>query len=257
MIEPTQLSVDLNCDLGEYENLRDDLKDAAIMPFISSCNIACGGHAGNRTVIAHTVQLAMQYGVNMGAHPGFPDRANFGRSVIDISREELKKSLNEQIQRVKQAIESVGSQLQHVKPHGALYNLAADDYGLATLLVEMVRSIGPEIRFYGLANSAMAMACEQLDVRFVAEAFTDRAYQADGRLLSRSEVGAVIEGTGHITRRAIALVREQCVVASTGERVELQAETLCLHGDHPNSAGQARALHEALCEAGIEVKAPA
>jgi UPF0271 protein len=249
-------SIDLNCDLGEYELLSAAMKDAAIMPFISSCNIACGAHAGNQKVIEHTIALAIKNQVSMGAHPSYPDKANFGRKKMVISEQVLRASISHQISKVKTAVEAHGERLIHVKPHGALYNQAAIDLQLATLLCETVAAIDDQLMFYGLAHSCMAEAADQVGLHFVAEAFADRAYTANKTLVPRDQIGAVITDTEVMSSRVINMVKKQRVQVIDGEWIELKTETICLHGDHENSLQTAQALHSILCHSGVQIQAP-
>ena len=257
MMGQTGLRVDLNCDLGEYDDPAHDENDAAIMPHISSCNIACGAHAGNQSVIEHTVGLARQHGVRMGAHPGYPDRDHFGRVSMELSADALRDSLLEQINRVRTAVEQAGERLQHIKLHGALYNEAAADPTLARHLVSWMRSVSADVLIFGLAHSAMSDACDELGMRFVAEGFADRAYQANQQLVPRNQPGAVIEDPERIIRQATDMISQQSIQAISGESIQLKVDTLCLHGDHPQAVQQASRLNQALRAAGINIRPPA
>lgn len=250
------LIIDLNCDLGEYDDLTHGLNDAQIMPLISSCNIACGGHSGNQQVIEQTIQLAIEHGVNMGAHPSYPDRINFGRQVMHFSDNELKPILRDQIMAVYSAAQSQNNHLAHVKPHGALYNQAAVDLGLALMLAEIMADVDPKLMFYGLAHSMMAQAAEQVGIEFIAEGFADRAYTASRTLQPRGKVGAVINGDEVILKRVLNLIKNGIITTVTGEVVELKIDTLCVHGDHPDSLKTAQTLRQGLTAAGLTIAAP-
>lgn len=252
----SRTSIDLNCDLGEYERLSDAANDAAIMPYLSSCNVACGGHAGNRQVIEHTVALARAAGVHVGAHPSYPDRTHFGRRTMTLPEHELRASIRAQLCLVKTLVEAQGERLWHVKPHGALYNQAAADYDLALLLAEEVAAVDAELLFFGLAQSQLAEAAAAVGLRFVAEGFADRAYTATGHLVPRSESGAVIDDTGLMTKRVVEWLQQGHVETATGSSVKLAIETLCLHGDHADSLQTAKCLHAALLQAGVTIQAP-
>lgn len=251
------MAIDLNCDLGEYDDPADDVNDAAIMPHISSCNIAGGAHAGNQVVIEHTVQLAIRHRVSMGAHPGYPDRSGFGRRVMELPEAALQDSLLEQIQRVDVAVRQSGQQLRHVKLHGALYNQAAADVNLAVKLVGWIRSVSPDLLVFGLAHSAMQTACEQTGMRFVAEGFADRAYQTNRQLLPRSQPGAVLEDPQLVVAQATSLICDHSVTAINGVRTALKIDTLCVHGDHPQAVQQAQKLSQALRDQGVVIRPPA
>ena len=248
--------IDLNCDLGEYEKISQGQKDAAIMAYISSCNIACGFHAGNQSVIEHTVGLALNKNVNIGAHPSFPDRKNFGRTTMHLAAHELKSIVSEQIQCIKSAAETQGGKLSHVKPHGALYNQAADDFELAVVLAEAVAEIDSGLMFYGLAHSAMELAAQQSGIQFVAEGFADRAYTNTRTLVPRNVAGAVISDVAVMLDRALQMLKQQLVTAITGETIQLRIDTLCLHGDHANAKQTAQFLRQGLQQAGFSVQAP-
>ncbi len=250
------LTIDLNCDLGEYESPEQGDNDAAIMPYISSCNIACGGHAGNTAVMAQTIRLAKTHQVAIGAHPSYPDRENFGRSPMNISHRDLKASISEQIMLLVDMANQQQTSLNHVKPHGALYNQAAQDLGLARLLAETVAEIDDKLMFFGLAHSAMTAAAEQVGIGFVAEAFADRAYSKNKQLVPRSQDGAVIKATDVMLSRILNMVRQQPIQAISGEWLDVQAATICLHGDHQGSAITAKFLHNGLLEQGIAIQAP-
>ena len=249
-------TIDLNCDLGEYDELSDGVVDAAIMPHISSCNVACGGHAGNQAVMAQTMQWAVQHGVQVGAHPGYPDRANFGRQPLTMRTAELRAAFQDQLSLARTVATANGATIHHVKPHGALYNQAAADMDLAMNLLEWVADFDDSWLFYGLADSAMAEAANQTGVRFVAEGFADRGYTTNRTLQPRDQAGAVIADGSEMLRRAIDLVQHERIQSVTGEIVEISVDTLCLHGDHPGAAATAQNLSQGLTAAGIRVQAP-
>jgi UPF0271 protein len=257
MMSQSGLQIDLNCDLGEYDDPALDDNDAAIMPHISSCNIAGGGHAGNQRVIEHTVELARRHGVSLGAHPGYPDRQQFGRVPMTLPLEALRDSVLEQIDCVSTAVEKAGDRLQHVKPHGALYNEAAADPALARQLVSWIQLVSPDLMVYGLAHSAMCDACEELGMRFVAEGFADRAYQVNQQLVPRNQPGAVVEDPERIIRQATDMISQQSIQSISGESIQLKVDTMCLHGDHPQAVQQASLLNQALRAAGIDIRSPA
>ncbi len=251
-----QKSIDLNCDLGEYEQVFAANTDAQIMPFISSCNIACGGHAGNLIVIEHTVSVAQKNRVNIGAHPSYPDRENFGRKVMNLSGANLQQTLQQQILKVKNVTELAGSSLSHVKPHGALYNQAAGDEQLAFLIAEVVATIDSDLLLYGLADSAMAVAAEKVGLDFVAEGFADRTYGEDKALVPRNQTGALITQPQQQFEQAIEMLANHQVRAVTGQMIKVDIDTLCLHGDHPTAIQTAEYLHQKLSESGYTIKPP-
>ncbi len=250
-------SIDLNCDLGEYDELSQGGNDEAIMAYISSCNIACGAHAGNEQVIGHTVALAKRQQVSIGAHPSYPDRKNFGRKMMQLANKELRPILHDQIARVAALTQQQDAVLAHVKPHGALYNQAAIDLDLALLLAETIAEQGQKLMFYGLAHSAMAQAAKEVGVVFVAEGFADRAYTALRTLQPRGEPGAIINDADVMLQRVIGLLQKEQVMAVSNERIELKIDTLCIHGDHEGSLKTAETLYHGIRAAGFGINPPA
>ena len=244
-------TIDFNCDLGEGCG-----NDAAIVPWISSASIACGAHAGNDATMRATLRLCRDHGVAAGAHPGHDDRAHFGRRELALSADELRALLETQLRRISAIAEAEGVRLAHVKPHGALYNLAARDREVADIIAAVVRAFDPSLVLYGLSASEATAAAEAAGLRVAHEAFAERAYDADGRLAPRGTPGAVFEGVDAALLQVRTLLHDGVVIARDGTRVPLRAETLCLHGDRPDAAEFARALRLALETEGITVEAP-
>ena len=232
------MKIDLNCDLGEGMD-----NDEAIMPYITSANIACGFHAGDEQTMREILRLAKRFGVNVGAHPSWKDRENFGRKEIDVSPEEAEKLVFEQIQILAAIAKEEGVTLTHVKPHGALYNQSAKDVELAGAIARAVKTFSVDLILVGLAGSRSIEAGREIGVRVAAEGFPDRGYNADGSLMSRLLPGALIESPEEVARHAIELVKRG------------RMDTLCLHGDHPNAAENVKMLREVLEKNGIEVRA--
>ena len=244
-------TIDFNCDLGEGCG-----DDAAVVPWISSASIACGAHAGNDATMRATLRLCRDHGVAAGAHPGHDDRAHFGRRELALSADELRALLETQLRRISAIAEAEGVRLAHVKPHGALYNLAARDREVADIIAAVVRAFDPSLVLYGLSASEATAAAEAAGLRVAHEAFAERAYDADGRLAPRDTPGAVFEGVDAALLQVRTLLHDGVVIARDGTRVPLRAETLCLHGDRPDAAEFARALRLALETEGITVEAP-
>lgn len=238
-------TIDLNCDLGE-----GCAHDAAIMPFITSANIACGAHAGDPELMRATVRLALEHKVVIGAHPGWPDRENFGRSEMQVPPAEVTNLVMEQLAALKRIAAQEGALLRHVKPHGALYNQAARDPLLAEAIARAVRRFDPALILVGLAGSRLVDAARGMGLRAAGEAFPDRAYRPDGSLRPRNLPGALRELPEEIAEQAVRLATTG--VAFGGQSI--RPETLCLHGDHPGAAHNARAVREALDRAEIEVR---
>ncbi len=247
--------IDLNCDLGEYENLTDGHADAAIMPYISSCNIACGGHAGTASVMAQSVQWAKQNQLRIGAHPSFPDRENFGRHAMNINEATVKETLKQQITTLKGICFEHGVPLSYVKPHGALYNMAADDLDLSLLLIEVMQSIDDELSLMGLSHSQMQLAAAQIGIPFIAEAFIDRRYTAARRLQNRSEAGAVLHDFEAQSKQALALASGMAISSHSGQKINISCQSLCLHGDTPQAAESAQLLNRLLIKNNIQIHA--
>jgi len=244
------VAIDLNADLGE-----GDAYDAELLAVVSSCNIACGGHAGDRDSMAGTVRAAMINGVCAGAHPGYPDRDGFGRVSAYIAGAALYEALTEQVTALADVAVQLGARLTHVKPHGALYNDAISDRDLADTIARVVAELHGEPAFVGMAKTELQRAAERHGLVFIAEAFVDRAYEADGTLVSRSEPGAVHTELSVITNQAVSLAKKGRVTARNGEVIEVPADTLCIHGDTPGAAEAARAVRAVLESHGVEIRA--
>ena len=232
------MKIYLNCDLGESMD-----NDEAIMPYITSANIACGFHAGDEQIMRETIRLAKRFGVNVGAHPSWNDRENFGRKEMNILPEEAEKLILEQIQILATIAKKEGVTLTHVKPHGALYNQSAKDIQLARAIARAIKAVSVDLILVGLAGSRSLEAGWEMGIRVAAEGFPDRGYNADGSLMSRHLPGALIESPEEVARHALELVK-------TG-----RMDTLCLHGDHPNAAQNAKMLREVLEKNGVKVSA--
>lgn len=257
--------VDLNGDVGEGQTLghrpageRGDHKfngDAALMPSLTSANIACGFHAGDPLLMRATVALARTHGVAVGAHPSLQDREGFGRREFRVAPGEVEALVMYQIGALAAIAAAQGVRLHHVKPHGALYNMAARDAPLAGAIARAVAAVDPSLVLFGLAGSELMRAGRDARLRTASEVFADRAYRPDGSLVPRTQPGAVIDDPDVVVSRAVSMVREGAVIAIDGSRVALEADTICVHGDTPGSAALAARLRNALQEAGIEVAA--
>lgn len=242
------MRIDLNSDIGEGAGT-----DEQLLPLISSANIACGGHAGDKASMTKTVRLAIEYGVGIGAHPSFPDREGFGRRTMQMTPAELRDALTSQMNAFQAIADRFGVTVQHVKVHGALYNLAAADANLAALIGEMVRAMNPGLIVVALAGSVMADVLERMGVRVAREAFIDRGYLVDGALAPRDHAHAVVTEPHEAAFRAVRLVRDGRVSTIDGTEVAVQADTLCIHGDNPSAVRLARSVRGALESASITV----
>jgi UPF0271 protein len=243
--------VDLNCDLGELEGDDGVDLDLAILPSIHSANVACGAHAGNPQRMQLLAGACRALGVAFGAHPGYPDRANFGRRMVPMTKTQIREMVREQLELSLSVADDAGIPLAHVKPHGALYNLAAIDGDVAMTIAETVQSLAPEAWLFGLSGSCLIEAGRMLHLRTRSEIFADRNYQADGTLVPREHPRAVLHDVDLIIQRAISMVRQQEVTSLEATQVPLKAETICLHGDTMNAVNLAKRLRAELDRHGL------
>lgn len=240
-------TIHINCDLGEGGE-----HDKELMPLISACNIACGGHAGTLETMQHTVDLAMEHGVEIGAHPSYPDKENFGRKSVQMNIEELKRSLVAQILSLKQITEAEGTVLTHVKPHGALYNDAQKDPQIAAIIIESILEFGDELVLYAPEKSAISDLAEgKLKLRY--EAFADRNYTADGSLVSRKKSNALITQKEEVLTHLLSMVQEGKITAENGQKISTRATTFCLHSDTPNAVEILRYLHKEMAAKNVKI----
>jgi UPF0271 protein len=223
--------IDLNCDMGELE---DAAQEAALMEFITSANIACGGHAGDERTMERTIRLALERNVRIGAHPSYPDRPNFGRIEMRLTPAEIERSVYDQIARLEAVVARTGGEIAHVKPHGALYNVAARDSETARAIGRAVVRWNPRVAIFGLAGSATLSLWRDMGLAVAAEAFADRRYEPDGLLRSRKLAGALIEDPREAAAQALRFAREG------------KAQTICVHGDTPGAVAILQACKEAL-----------
>lgn len=245
--------IDINSDLGESFGAYTGGDDEGILPWITSANLACGFHAGDPRVMLRTVRAAAAAGVAVGAHPGFPDLVGFGRRTMQLSMEEAYTDTLYQLGALEAITRAAGAELQHVKPHGQLNNMAVRDSDLAGAVVRAVRDFNPSLIVIAYAGE-LAREAEEAGLTVGREVYADRAYLADGTLQLRSEPGAVIHDPETIARRAVAVARDGRVAAVNGEEISVLADTICVHGDTPGAAVIARELRGALEEAGIRVR---
>ncbi|MEO8649711.1 MAG: 5-oxoprolinase subunit PxpA [Acidobacteriota bacterium] len=244
-------TVDLNCDMGEgYAS------DTELMEFVSSVNIACGAHAGDRDTMQLTVDNALRANVAIGAHPGFADRMSFGRKRIEQSEGEISASVTSQINELQQVCISSGAQLKHVKPHGALYNLAATDIATARAIVQAVRAVDPQLMLFGLAGSELLRQAEAIELRGISEVFADRTYQNDGTLTPRTESNALVTNVDESAERALRMVLQGKIMSADGFEVAVRADTICIHGDGEHALVFAKTIRRTLNESQIEVRSP-
>jgi len=247
------MKIDLNSDLGESFGPWPMGQDAALMASISSANIACGFHAGDPSAMRATITLAKASGVAIGAHPGFPDLVGFGRREIKATPQEVEDFVLYQVAALAGVAGAQGMRLQHVKAHGALYNMACRDRALADAIARAVAAFDKNLILFGLPKSELIRAGQEAGLPVAAEVFADRAYEPNGSLASRQKAGSVLHDQAAVVARAIQMVLERRVVATDGSVITLEADTICLHGDTPGAADLARAVRAGLESAGIQV----
>ena len=248
-------SVDLNCDMGESFGAWTLGQDAAVLPFVTSANIACGFHAGDPGVMRQTVRAALSNHVAIGVHPGLPDLVGFGRRDLAISPEEAFDMTVYQLGALGALARAEGGHLHHLKPHGALYNMAATNAALAQAIAEAVYRVQPELVLYGLANSELTKAGERLGLKTAHEVFADRTYQTNGTLTPRRQPDALVTSADAAVAQVLRMVREGKVRSQQGPDVAIRADTVCLHGDGPHALEFAQRLHGALREADVRLAA--
>jgi len=241
--------IDLNCDMGEGMD-----NDALLMPLISSANIACGYHAGDDSIMRATVALAKQSGVSIGAHPGFADRENFGRTEMQLSNNELYQLVWDQLNILQTITRELDTQLHHVKPHGALYNMAARDASMARVICQAVKDFNPTLIFYGLSGSYLISEAKLLGLSTASEVFADRTYQDNGSLTPRSQPNALIHDHAISLKQVLQMIQEQTVLSVTGKTIPLSAETICIHGDGAHALSFAQHINTTLQTASIDIK---
>ncbi|WP_341282643.1 5-oxoprolinase subunit PxpA [Paenibacillus sp. FSL H8-0537] len=250
------LTIDLNCDLGEHFGVYELGQDAELLPLLTSANIACGFHAGDPGTMRRTVKLALENGVAIGAHPGLPDLIGFGRREMAISPEEAYDLTIYQISALNGFVKSEGGVMQHVKPHGALYNMAARRAELAEAIADAVYKVNPELILYGLSGSELIHAGKKRGLRTASEVFADRTYQQDGSLTPRSQAGALIEEPKEALKQLLQMLTEGAVWSAQGVKIPLAAETICVHGDGEKALLFVKQIRKLLESEGIILCAP-
>jgi len=241
-------TIDLNCDMGEGCG-----NDAVLLEYVSSANIACGFHAGDKDTMRRTAELALAKGAAIGAHPSFPDRENFGRTNMNLSADEVVDIVSEQITATKSVCQELGAILNHVKPHGALYNMAAKDASLAEAIARAVKNLDADLIVYGLSSSHLITEAQKLGLKTASEVFADRTYTAEGTLTPRSQANALIKDADESINQVVQMINKGVVTATNGDDVAINAETVCIHGDGPHAVEFARAIRTRLEQEGIKV----
>lgn len=247
-------SVDINCDMGEsFGNYRIG-NDEAIFPYITSCNIACGVHAGDPYHIEKTINHALEHNVQIGAHPGYPDLQGFGRRVIPISQEELSSYTKYQVAAMQGMVNSAGGKISYVKPHGALYNEIANNKVVATTVYKAIKSIDPKLKIMGLAGSHVEQILAELSMEYIPEAFADRKYEANGKLRSRSLDQSIIDDPRVAAKQVLSIAKDNVTHSLDGTTVTLFAKSFCIHGDNPQAVNILLEIDSLLKENHIEKK---
>ncbi len=250
----SDLTIDINADLGESEESLSNGTDFELMHYITSANVACGGHAGNEQTMRHTLAAARELKVTAGAHPGYPDRANFGRVESPLSPMEIEGSVGQQIAALAKIAESLDMRLVHVKPHGALYHAANTNREVALAIGRAAKAIDSGLIMVGQAGSPVLEIWHAMGLQFAAEAFADRAYEPDGTLRKRSLSGALLDDPAHAAQQAIDIAVRHLVIATDGSELKLAATTICIHSDTPGSVAIAREVAQRLRRAGVRLQ---
>jgi 5-oxoprolinase (ATP-hydrolysing) subunit A len=246
--------VDLNCDMGELPEMLADGSQESLMKFVTSANVACGGYAGDEAMMRTTIEQALRHGVAVGAHPGYEDRENFGRVALSLRPEEIRDSVYRQVVALGKIADACGAAVVHVKPHGALYNQAAQDVGIARAIAEGVRRWRQDVVLVGLAGSVMLEEFRAAGFRVAAEAFADRRYEKDGSLRARKFRDALLDVPEKAAEQAVRIAEGRGVLTREGAVVTVEAQTICIHGDTPGAERIAEAVRKALAGAGAELR---
>jgi 5-oxoprolinase (ATP-hydrolysing) subunit A len=249
------MEIDLNADLGESPEALANGADFEMMRYITSANVACGGHAGDENTMRQTVAAAKELGVAVGAHPSYPDRENFGRLESPWLPAELEKSVREQMAALRNVANRLGVRLVHVKPHGALYHATIKDRNIALAVGRAVQAIDPQLIMVGQAGSRSLETWREMGLRIAAEAFADRTYERDGTLRKRTLPGALVETPESAAQQALRIALDHKVIAGDGSPLPLVAQTICMHSDTPGAAAIARTVNQHLQAAGVQVRA--
>ncbi len=244
------MHIDLNCDVGEGM-----ITDEEIIPFISSANIACGFHAGDKEIMKRTIEVCLQYNVAIGAHPSWPDKESFGRTEMQLSANELYDCLLQQLNTLDTIAKQMGTKLHHIKPHGALYNQSAKDKTIATTIAKAVNDFDATLILYGLSGSISITEAKQMGLQTADEVFTDRTYTDDGSLTPRSQPNALIDDAATAAQQALQMIQLRTVQSTSGKMIPISADTICLHGDGKHAVIFCKTIHQHLKISSIEIKA--
>ena len=248
-LKPDMATIDINCDMGE-----DTGNDEAIMPFISSANIACGYHAGDEKTMWQTIEVAKKYNVSIGAHPSFFDKENFGRREINLSPEDIYELVTQQLLLFNEIAMSADARMYHVKPHGALYNISAKDASIAKAIARAVKDFDQHLLLYGLSGSYSISEAKTIGLKTASEVFADRTYSDDGKLTPRSQSNALIEVADKAISQVLQMIKQRTVTSISGKTIPITAETICIHGDGKYAVELATKIHDALEKENIMIQ---
>ncbi len=250
------IKVDLNCDMGESFGLYNICDDEEVMKYVTSANVACGFHASDPHVMRRTVELAKKYGVAVGAHPGFPDLVGFGRRAMSLSKQEIKDIMAYQVGALREFLAINGMKLHHIKPHGMLYDMACEDAAMAEAIAESIAEINPKIFYYALDRSELDYAAAKKGLNIIYEGYSDWAHTNNGLTVRMPAPPPGADIPSLRAERVLRMIREHRVISNTGEDIELRTDSICVHGDNPDSVAIAKKIHEVLTANGIEIAAP-
>jgi len=248
------MEININCDLGEKSKHHSNKYDSDLLEIVNSANVACGYHAGDETTMDEVVQISKKNGVSIGAHPSFNDPENFGRSRIDLSENEIKKLIIDQYEILQKIALKHGENVTHIKPHGALNNMACEDINLANILAKTIYSIDKELIYLVPTGSKMEIAAKKLNMKIACEIFADRNYEEDGNLVSRKKPHALITDPEEAKKHVLTMVKEQALNCYSGKKIPCEIDSICIHGDNISSLETARSINKNLIENGIVLK---
>ena len=248
------MEININCDLGEKSKHHSNKYDPDLLEIVNSANVACGYHAGDEQTMHQVVKISKKNGVSIGAHPSFNDPENFGRERMNLSESEIKKLIIDQYEILQKIASSHGENVSHVKPHGALNNMACEDIELATILAKTIKDINQDIIYLVPTGSKMQEAAKKLDMKFACEIFADRNYEDDGNLVSRKKSHALITDPEQAKKHVLKMVQTQSLNCHSGKQIPCEIDSVCIHGDNLSSLATAKSIRENLVENGLELK---
>lgn len=248
------MEININCDLGEKSKHHSNKYDPDLLKIVNSANIACGYHAGDEETMNQVIEISKKNGVSIGAHPSFNDPENFGRERMNLSSSEIKKLITDQYEILQKIALKYGEKVSHIKPHGALNNMACEDIGLATVLAKTIKDINKDLIYLVPTGSKMQEAAKKLDMKFACEIFADRNYEDDGNLVSRKKSHALITDPEQAKKHVLKMVKTQSLNCHSGKQIPCEIDSVCIHGDNLSSLATAKSIKENLAENGLELK---